>query len=79
MLTTLHTAWAIVERRIVEPSTPLSQRAEMQIAFFLGTHAALTALAGAGDHAAVTDVRAILEDEVDAFFEMLGLSTATPN
>lgn len=76
----LQTAWAIVERRVIDPATPQSQRLDAQIAFYMGVHAALQAqLQALAEKAGADDVLLILLDEVEAFFDLFGTSTAVPN
>jgi hypothetical protein len=67
----LQSAWAIAERANVPP----------QVAFYMGVHAALSAqlqITAASDQAAL-DVLQILDDEVQAFFELFALPTAVAN
>lgn len=76
----LQSAWAIVERRVIDPATPQTQRLDAQIAFYMGVHAALQAqLQAVAEHNGATDVLLILLDEVEAFFELFGTPTAVPN
>ena len=76
----LQSAWAIVERRVIDPATPQAQRLDAQIAFYMGVHAALQAqLQAIAEKAGADDVLLILLDEVESFFELFGTPTAVPN
>jgi hypothetical protein len=67
----LASAWAVAERASVPP----------QVAFYMGVHAALSAQLAAVKlpDAMTADALACLQFEVEEFFDLFGLSTATPN
>ncbi|AMM14230.1 hypothetical protein AX768_09120 [Burkholderia sp. PAMC 28687] len=77
----LASAWAVVERSTLLIGVSPVAKVDAQVCFYMGVHAALSAQLAAVKmpDAMTADALACLQLEVEDFFDLFGLSTATSN